>query len=171
MGDNSDREQWAPVPGHGEYWASNLGQIAQVAPGGGFRPLVQRPNIYGLLTVRLRVDGRLKTALVGSLVLRAFGHPRPHGYRIEHDDGDPANCTPGNLRWVKKGSEPVRKLKERRCLGPNCNVMFSSNGPGNRLCPVCSTRMDRAGDGGLDSPGSDEIPDEAVFDVVGNPHR
>ncbi len=104
MADDSGRESWSQVPDHPEYWASSLGRIAKVDPGGGFWTLAQRPNTFGLMTVGLKVDGGTKAVLVASLVLRAFGHARPDGYRIEHDDGDPANCTPGNLRWAKKGA-------------------------------------------------------------------
>lgn len=164
MSDHGIREQWSQVPDHPEYWASNLGRVAKVDPAGGFRPLVQRPNIYGLMMVGLKVDGGTKAALVGSLVLKAFGHPRPDGYRIEHRDGDPSNCTPGNLRWAKKGAEPVRDLKERRCLGKNCGVMFMSNGAGNRFCPVCAPRVANMTLSGFEgTEESSELPEEPLL--------
>ena len=97
---------------------------------------------------------------------------RTGGYRIEHDDGDPANCTPGNLRWAKKGGEPVRDLKERRCLGPRCNVTFLSHGPGNRLCPVCTNRVGKVTLSGLEgTEESSELPDEPLCGTGGNPHK
>ena len=172
MSDDSDRESWSQVPDHPEYWASTLGRIAKVDPGGGFRPLVQRPNVYGLMTVGLKVDGGTKTVMVASLVLRAFGHPRPNGYRTEHRDGDPGNCTPGNLRWAKKGGEPARDFKERRCLGPRCNVMFSSTGAGNRLCLACTSRVGNITLSGFEGAGeSSELPDEPLCGTGGNPHK
>ena len=175
MGEHGGDASWAMVPNSGgELWASNVGEVAILDPAGGFDILPQRANQFGERFVLFKGGGRKTTGarMVASMVLAAFDQPRLGGHKIVYEDGDPANCRLANLSWRRKGQARAVDLRERRCLGPNCNVMFSSNGPGNRLCPVCSTRMDRAGDGGLDSPGSDEIPDEPMFDeVVGNPHR
>ena len=171
MGGNNDGEQWAPVPGLAGLWASTAGRIATLKPGGGFAQLSQRRNLYGEVVVTLRVGERRNIRLVAGLVLAAFGRPCPGGCRLGHRDGDPSNVALDNVLWEQKGQPRVVDLKKRKCLGNNCAAEFMSWGSGNRLCPNCLDRMGRAGDGGLDSPGSGELPDELLFDVVGNPHR
>ena len=172
MGEHGECEQWAPVPGLAGLWASDAGRIATLKDGGRFVHLSQRRNLYGEVVVTLKVGERRNVRLVAGLVLMAHGYARPGGCRLGHRDGDPSNVALGNVLWEKKGQPRVVNLKKRKCLGNNCGVDFVSLGWGNRLCPSCLTRMDRAGDGGLDSPGSGEIPDEPMFDeVVGNPNR
>ena len=41
MSENSDREQWAPVPVVAGIWVSDEGKVATHAPGGGFDLLTQ----------------------------------------------------------------------------------------------------------------------------------
>ena len=172
MGGNDDGEQWAQVPGLPGLWASDSGRIATLKDGGGFAPLSQRRNLYGEVVVTVKAGGRRNIRLVAALVLEGHGRARDSGCRIGYRDGDPSNVKLDNLLWEQKGQPRVVDLKKRKCLGNNCAAEFMSWGSGNRLCPNCLTRMDRAGDGGIDSPGSDEIPDEPMFDeVVGNPHR
>ncbi len=134
--------------------------------------LVQKPNLFGLMTCRLFAAGRPITALVGALVLKAFGQPRPGGgFRIEHIDGDPGNCTPTNLVWAKKGGcDRVKDRKERTCLGPGCGVTFLSDGPGNRLCGSCRDRAAKIS-GGLDFFDSGELPDAPLLDFGGTRRR
>ena len=171
MGGNDGQESWAMVPNSGgELWASHTGQIATRKPGG-FNVLPQQTNQYGEVVVTLSAGGKRNIRLVAGLVLAAHGHARPAGWRLGYRDGDPSNVKLDNLLWEQKGQPRVVDLKKRKCLGNNCAAEFMSWGSGNRLCPNCLTRMDRAGDGGLDSPGSGELPDEPMFDVVGNPHR
>ena len=171
MGEHGDGASWAMVPNSGgELWASDAGEIA-TRKLGSFKVLTQQTNQYGEVVVTLKAGGRRKIRLVAGLILAAHGRPRVPGCRIGYCDNDPSNVALGNVLWEKKGQPRVVDLKKRKCLGNNCGVDFVSLGPGNRLCPNCLDRMGRAGDGGLDSPGSGELPDELLFDVVGNPHR
>ena len=171
MGEHGGDASWAMVPGLAGLWASDAGEIAVTKSGGRFAHLSQRCNQYGEMVVTLKAGGRRNVRLVAGLVLQAHGHLRPAGWRLGHRDGDPSNVALDNVLWEKKGQPRVVDLKKRKCLGNNCGVDFVSLGWGNRLCPSCTTRMDRAGDGGLDSPGCGELPDEPLFDLVGNPHR
>ena len=43
------------------------------------------------------------------------------------------------VQWVGKVPTDPSQKKERLCLG-GCGSMFLSNGPGHRICPVCSTK-------------------------------
>lgn len=38
---------------------------------------------------------------------------------------------------------PGEEAKLRKCLGPNCGKMFMSDWIGQRLCPSCSTRVEK----------------------------
>ena len=171
MGEHGECEQWAPVPGLAGLWASDAGRIATLKDGGRFVHLSQRRNLYGEVVVTLKVGERRNVRLVAGLVLTAFGRPCPGGCRLGHRDGNVANCALKNLLWEQKGQPRAETLIMRKCLGRNCDADFMSWGSGNRLCPSCIDRMGREGDGGLDSPGCGELPDEAMFDVVGNPHK
>jgi len=42
-----------------------------------------------------------------------------------------------------------KKAQKRRCLGTGCNRLFSSSGPGHRLCPRCRNDNHEK-EGGLD---------------------
>ena len=171
MGGKDDREHWAPVPGLPGLWASTAGRIATLKDGGGFAHVAQRRNLYGEVVVTLKAGGRRHIRLVAALVLEGHGRARDSGCRIGYRDGDPSNVKLDNLLWERKGRPRVVDLKKRKCLGNNCGVDFVSQGWGNRLCPNCLTRMDREGDGGLDSSGLGELPDEPLCGAGGNPHK
>ena len=171
MGGKDDREHWAPVPGLPGLWASTAGRIATLKDGGGFAHVAQRRNLYGEVVVTLKAGGRRHIRLVAALVLEGHGRARDSGCRIGYRDNDPSNVALKNLSWEQKGRPRAETLIMRKCLGRNCDVDFLSWGSGNRLCASCIDRMGREGDGGVDFSGSGELPDEAMFDVVGNPHR
>ena len=77
----------------------------------------------------------------------------------EHDD---------RTQW---GQPRVVDPKERRCLGPNCNAMFLSNGPGHRLCLACAPRIANMSTTEFDDVGEGGLPDEPLCGTGGNPHR
>lgn len=97
-------EQWRPVVGYeGAYEVSDLGQVRSmdrlVPCKGGFRSsrgqtLKATPRPSGYLQVGLAG----KSALVHSLVARAFLGERPSGYEVCHNNGDPADNRVVNLR-------------------------------------------------------------------------
>lgn len=169
---HDDRESWAQIPDSAEHWASSTGQIATLKPGGGFAHLSQRQNQFGEMMVTVKIAEKMKQRLVAGLILAAFGHPRPGGYRLGYHDGDPSNVALKNLLWERKGQARVVDLKERRCLGPRCNVMFMSSGPGNRLCPTCTSRISNITLSGLEgAEESSGLPDEPLYGTTGNPHK
>lgn len=165
MGEHDDRESWSQVPGSGgELWASDAGQIATLDPAGGFDILPQRTNQFAERFVRFKGGGRKTTGarMVASMVLAAFEQPRLGGHSIVYEDGDPGNCRLANLTWRRKGQPRVVDLKERRCLGPHCNVMFLSSGPGHRLCPACANRVKGMTLSGLEGTEASDLPDEPL---------
>lgn len=54
---------------------------------------------YGHLTVRLGISGKDFNVPVHRLVLFAFVGPCPKGFEACHNDGNPNNNRPDNLRW------------------------------------------------------------------------
>ncbi len=104
-----EAEIWKPIPIAPAYEASSLGQIRMI----GRHPLAQRTDPSGRVVVAL-VDSRYKgrrgllgrgmrtrTFGVAQLMLHAFQGP-PSAFRkyAGYADGDPANLTIENLRWV-----------------------------------------------------------------------
>ena len=162
MGKNDDRESWSQVSGLPALWASESGQIATLASGGGFEVLNQYFNVDGKPYVWFRRgDGKDRgQRLVARLVLCAFVERCGNAQPITYHDGNPANCRLENLLWRRGRGEPaVGDCKPRRCLGNNCgHCMFMSTGPTNRLCPVCTGVSSRSPElDGCHEPG--EIPD------------
>ena len=162
MGKNDDRVQWSQVSGVPELWASECGQIATLAPGGGFAVLKQYFNVDGKPHVWfLRDEGKHRSQrLVARLVLCAFVERCGNAQPITYADGDVGNCRLGNLSWRRGGAEPaVGNCKPRRCLGNHCgHCMFMSIGLTNRLCPICTGVNSRSPElDGVHEP--DAIPD------------
>lgn len=73
----------------------------------------------GHVRVELRTtDGRVVKAMVHVLVLESFVGPCPPGMEGCHEDGDPANNRPSNLRWdTPQGNWRDRKRHGRGCEG------------------------------------------------------
>ena len=148
------------MPDNPEYWASTLGRIARVDPGGDFDVLRPWTNQFGEPYLRFKRPGggHKKVRLVAAMVLDAHGRSRTPGCRVWYRDGNVENCKLENLSWGK-GQAPVGDLKPRKCLGHHCGyATFMSSGEGNRLCPVCARVNESRGDAeGIHVPG--EFPD------------
>lgn len=163
MSENDDRTQWAMVPDSPELWASESGQIATLAPGGGFDILDQRPNADGKPYI-IFTRGKEKTRgkrFVGRMVLTAFVERRARGTAITHADGDLGNCELANLSWRGMG-EPAGNLTRRLCLGADCGVHFMSTGAQNRLCPHCGRRARESSHDFSDEVGSGGLPEDML---------
>jgi hypothetical protein len=109
-------EAWLPIPGYAGYEASSLGRIrsvdrlvyydasyranayARIMKGRVLRPAIHAApqNSSGHLMV---MCGRSKRADVHVLVCLAFHGSRPDGMEVLHDNHNPADNRPGNLRW------------------------------------------------------------------------
>ena len=165
MGDN-DRISWSQVPGSPELWASDSGLIAILRnDGAGFSYLPLKMDTCGEVYVNHQAGGKghhLKR-LVASMVLTAFGHKRPGGHGVGYRDANSENCALSNLAWVLRGDGRVIDLKEKRCLGKNCNAMFMSEGAGHRLCPVCARRANDSTSNIFEDVASGELPDEPLL--------
>lgn len=64
-----------------------------------WRQLRPCPSRTGHLLVGISSGGKRVNMLVHRLVLEAFVGPCPEGMECCHNDGNPANNTPSNLRW------------------------------------------------------------------------
>lgn len=109
-------EVWRPVPGyHGFYEVSDHGRVrglprvvahsipgrTRSAPG---KVLDQETDKKGRKIVRLSRDGKPRRRRVHTLVLEAFVGPCPAGMEGCHNNGDPTDNRPGNLRWDTRSS-------------------------------------------------------------------
>lgn len=102
-----DGEVWRSIPGFSGYEASTLGRIrsidrldtlGRIAFGRVFSLYV---NSRGYVHARVKSDSRnsAHTVAVHFLVAIAFLGPRPPLHEIAHNDGNPGNNTPMNLRY------------------------------------------------------------------------
>lgn len=89
-------EVWRPVPGFPGYSASSEGRIAGPR---GIRRLTPVPAGYALISVI--TGGRHQTFCGHYFVALAWHGPKPSpAHTVAHDDGDPPNIRPDNLRWA-----------------------------------------------------------------------
>jgi hypothetical protein len=106
-------EIWKPVPGFGgHYEASSLGRVRSKArtvkkwhKSGKFieqsydAKIIGSKNPEGYYTAHISVDGIRSNAAIHRMVASAFhGTPRP-GQECCHNNGDPGDNRPENLRW------------------------------------------------------------------------
>ena len=174
MGEHGDRTQWGQVPNSGgELWASDAGEIATLKDGGGFDILPQDMDQFGELYVSFKRTGRGKRIKrsAASMILHAFDQPHVGGCAVGYRDGDTQNLRLDNLCWERKGRPRVVELKERRCLGKNCGIMFMSTGVGHRFCPACAPRIANISTTEFDDVGEGGLPDEPLCGTGGNPHK
>jgi transposase len=86
-----------PIPSAPGYTASRSGRLysERTDPP---REMTARVH-QGQWRVALSIGGRVRYRFVASLVLEAWGEPRPDGGRILFLDGDPLNAAASNLEW------------------------------------------------------------------------
>lgn len=89
---------YKPIPEFPGYEAGDDGSVWSLKRGGR-RRLSTRADEDGYLRAEVWVNGRRRNVGVHVLVLLAFVGPRPAGMEAAHEDGDPRNNQPGNLRW------------------------------------------------------------------------
>ena len=96
-------EKWKPVVGYeGTYSVSDAGRVMRTARGRNTRPgrvLAPATNHGGYRIVCLSQNGKERTAVVHSIVARAFLGD-PHGLHVNHKDGDKQNNHVANLEHV-----------------------------------------------------------------------
>lgn len=113
-------EIWKPVPGwEGAYEVSDCGRVRSVdrvvENSRGVRQrlkgriLKHGHTAYGYPYVNLCRDNSPVSREVHALVAAAFIGPRPDGYQVCHNDGDPLNNQAENLRYDSaKGNQSDR---------------------------------------------------------------
>jgi len=102
-------EQWLPIPGYPGYEVSSHGRVRSYKNRNGRGGFKQKPHILALskakgkkyLRVAVAPEGKPpKWVFVHTLVLTAFNGPKPFPKaQACHNDGNPINNTPRNLRW------------------------------------------------------------------------
>jgi hypothetical protein len=109
------REEWRDVPGFsGFYEVSSAGRVRSLPRMLRSRHGTRRhsgqvlgvvPDKDGYPRVTLRVDGQYYTRKVHRLVAEAFHGDKKNALHceVDHIDGDRANATASNLRWVSRG--------------------------------------------------------------------
>lgn len=110
-------EQWKAIPGwEGFYEASDMGRIRSVrrtvktATGKRtFRSQIIKPTVRKdlHLTVGLYRDGIGKCMRVHRLVMAAFVGPCPEGMEVCHNNGNPADNQPSNLRYDTRSENMI----------------------------------------------------------------
>jgi NUMOD4 motif len=93
--------RWRPVRGYaGWYEVSDDGRVMSLrrttTPGG---ELSYRITAQGYRQVRLAKYGRVRTLLVGQIVLETFVSQRPPGKRVRHGPGGKLDDSLANLWW------------------------------------------------------------------------
>lgn len=107
-------EEWHPIPGWPAYEASSLGRIRTNRVHGG---LVRNPYTgkWGHRWLCMRHDGRRRSVSVHRLVALAFhGEPPSPAHEAAHNDGDPANNRPENIRWATRAENERDKVAHGR---------------------------------------------------------
>jgi len=128
MNTDTDIEQWLPVPGYeGSYEASTHGRIRSLdrsvfagryrkdgspvyraLPG---KPMPGSRCPAGYFSTTMHRDGTAWQTHRHCVVARTFLGPRPEGLDVCHNDGDPANNRPANLRYDTRTANHADKVQ------------------------------------------------------------
>lgn len=159
-------EVWHSVPGwENLYEVSNFGNVRSVTrtvPLGKSVKTVQgrvlSPQKFGTknhkrLAVKLSRNGEAKVRLVHHLVLEAFVGPRPPGLEGCHNNGNPYDNRPENLRWDSRSANQLDAVKHgthseaRRTSCPQGHKYDQENtailANGKRRCRTCNREQER----------------------------
>lgn len=155
-------EEWRPIVGAPNHEVSNLGRVRskdhwiscgpdyivpQFKPGQILRPGTSTRG--GRPVATFRINGKRKTRFIHTLVAEAFIGPRPIDLMVCHNDGDPTNNVPSNLRYdtsVGNAQDAIRhktnfQLTKTHCVRnhplehPNLRQERSGR---RRRCLACS---------------------------------
>ena len=114
-------ETWKNVPDFPDYEVSTAGRVRRCSSrtagkAGHLLKLSVRQPKTGHVTVQLWRDGRSKTITVSRLMALAFiGPPPTADHQAAHNDGNPANNVPSNIRWATN----LENAADRRMHGRN----------------------------------------------------
>lgn len=117
-------DELRPVPGHGDYWVSDQGEVYALRRGRLKRLATALTNGYPRLTLVL--GRKRRSEYVHTLVLLAFAGPRPPGQQARHLDGDPQNNARSNLAW----GTPAEDARDRERHG---SILRGDDHPNTKL--------------------------------------
>ena len=159
-------ERWRPIPGYeGTYEVSDLGRVRSVdrwvsrANGGQYRRrgkvLAAHPHPRaGYPLVKLKINNAVHSATTHALVMLAFVGPRPEGLEVCHNNGDPTDNRPANLRYdtrsenrrdsVRHGTHSETRKTRCRSGHPFDEVNTIRRSDGSRDCRICRRERSRA---------------------------
>lgn len=101
------REQWRPIPGHGQYEASDRGRIRNARTRRVLKPMLTR---RGYLKVDL--GSRARNREIHRLVCLTWHGPPPvETDHADHIDFDRTNNAAENLRWLRAHLNIGRQLR------------------------------------------------------------
>jgi len=162
-------EQWLDIPGYeGYYQVSDAGRIRSLdrtityKNGKRYRKRgrVLRPAIKagGYLQVALNMNAEVVTPKVHSLVALAFLGERPAGLQVCHNNGDPSDNRPENLRYdtpASNSADIIAHGNNRQRNKTHCKWghEFTPENTGtrsrkcrpreNRMCKTCKNTSER----------------------------
>lgn len=107
------KEIWRKISGFSNYRVSNKGRVLSLKNN---RRRLMRPattndgyKIIGLIND----DGKREGPTIHALVALAFIGPRPKGFVICHNDDNPSNNVPENLRYDTNGNNIYERVLKR----------------------------------------------------------
>jgi hypothetical protein len=137
MPETSDVVQWRAVVGYeGLYEVSSDGRVRsldRITPHGRRR----KSQVLSLATItggyqsaELYRNGVGRMRAVSVLAAEAFFGPKPNGFDVCHNDGNPANNALSNLRYDTRASNQAdRKIHGTHCIGersPNARLTWDA---------------------------------------------
>lgn len=197
MDEITPTERWIDIPGYvGTYQVSDMGRVRSLD-----REIMRRngrPQWWagrllkpgygnrGHPWVNLCIEGKPKSVYVHALVLLAFVGPRPEGLQCCHNDGNPLNNVPDNLRYdtiVANRQDSIKHGTDHNLNKTHCprnhplvmpNLTKGSIPGGFRACLACSTARGYAwkrGTIGEDATFSAEEADACFERIMSVPNR
>lgn len=121
MSERQPTVEYRDIPGFPGYRVGSDGSVwtqrvkGQKASVGAWRQMnLSLDRKKGYYCVRLSPPGRRGVYRVHTLILLAFVGVPPTGCEGCHNDGDPTNNTPGNLRWDTRASNQADRIRHGR---------------------------------------------------------
>lgn len=113
------------IPGYSAYEISEDGVVVPKNPlnGRGAAGMLSHPNHEGYLQLSLRGDdGEKHTVTVHGIMARAFLGVRPHGFVVNHKDGDKTNCHKSNLEYITPSENNLHAYKNGLATRTNAKL-------------------------------------------------
>lgn len=116
-------EEWRAIPTFPNYEVSSVGRVRRSVTRWQFKAgdVLQLPMLgpvnHKRKVARLYRDGRVWGVPVSRLIAMAWHGPPPTStHEAAHNDGQPENNTPGNIRWATPAENGADKVRHGRSL-------------------------------------------------------